>query len=198
MISLGRILLALGAAEVAFAGIAGTRTVYRRDDKDFTPRQPGIVAECTKFYMVQPGDTCYKVALEQNISPVDFANWNTKVGPNCEYLLAGYYACVSVTQPTPVQPTPVDPTPIGPTPIGPTPIGPTPIQPTPVQTPQPIQNGMVSNCNKFYLVKPGQACYDVAAQTGVSVNDLIRWNPAVGKDCTNMWAYYNVCVGVAS
>lgn len=65
-----------------------------------------------------------------------------------------------------------------------------------VETPPGIQDGMVENCDAFYLVEPGDTCTEIASANGVSLGDLVEWNPDIGEDCTNMLAYYHLCVSV--
>ncbi|RYP68506.1 hypothetical protein DL769_005503 [Monosporascus sp. CRB-8-3] len=45
-----------------------------------------------------------------------------------------------------------------------------------VETPQPIQSGMVGNCNTFHF--------------------FTTWNPAVGKDCSGLWSDTYACAGL--
>ncbi len=65
-----------------------------------------------------------------------------------------------------------------------------------ISTPQPVQTGMVTNCNKFYFVKPDDGCRDIAATQGIVLSDFYAWNPAVKIDCSGLWAKVNVCVGI--
>lgn len=65
-----------------------------------------------------------------------------------------------------------------------------------VTTPTPTQPNMVDNCNKFYFVKEGDNCADIASANGISVEDFSRWNPKVGAQCTGLWAKTYACVGV--
>lgn len=67
---------------------------------------------------------------------------------------------------------------------------------SPLCRPQPIQPGMVDNCNKFYFVEAGDGCSAIASQEGITFADLLRWNPQIGSDCSGLWASVNVCVGV--
>lgn len=55
---------------------------------------------------------------------------------------------------------------------------------------------MVGNCNKFYLVKKGDSCADVATNHGIALTDFYAWNPAVKNDCSKLLASVNVCVGI--
>ncbi|KAG4255375.1 hypothetical protein FPRO04_03907 [Fusarium proliferatum] len=65
-----------------------------------------------------------------------------------------------------------------------------------IQTPKPIQQGMVANCNKFHYIESTTTCQGVLDHYKISLADFIKWNPAVGEDCTNMWAGTNACVRV--
>ncbi|KAF5633930.1 uncharacterized protein FTJAE_6916 [Fusarium tjaetaba] len=65
-----------------------------------------------------------------------------------------------------------------------------------IQTPEPIQKGMTGNCNKFHYVTPTTTCQAVLDHYKISLADFVKWNPAVGEDCTNMWAGTNACVSV--
>ncbi|KAF5585583.1 hypothetical protein FPCIR_8296 [Fusarium pseudocircinatum] len=65
-----------------------------------------------------------------------------------------------------------------------------------IQTPEPIQKGMVDNCNKFHYVTPTTTCQGVLDYYKISLADFVEWNPAVKEDCTNMWAGTNACVCV--
>jgi hypothetical protein len=66
-----------------------------------------------------------------------------------------------------------------------------------ITTPTPTQSGMVSNCNKFVLLSPGDTCDIIAFFNGpISTGDYIRWNSGVGSDCKNLQAGTYACVGV--
>lgn len=55
---------------------------------------------------------------------------------------------------------------------------------------------MVENCNKFYKVKSGDGCYDIAAGNDISLDVFYSFNPTVGNDCSKLFPDYYVCVGV--
>lgn len=65
-----------------------------------------------------------------------------------------------------------------------------------IATPTPIQAGMTSNCNTFYIVKSGDECGAIAASKGISLTDFYTWNPAVGNTCSALWLDTYVCVNV--
>lgn len=77
---------------------------------------------------------------------------------------------------------------------------PTPFATTFPEPPAQTQPGVNPNCNLWRLVQSGDNC-EVIAQgvgNGVTAQDIIAWNPAVGAQCTNLWLSYYACVGVSS
>lgn len=65
-----------------------------------------------------------------------------------------------------------------------------------ITTPTPVQPDMVDNCDKFYFVKRGEICADIAAAHGISVDEFASWNPKVGKQCSGLWADTYACVSI--
>ncbi|KAL1858932.1 hypothetical protein Daus18300_009802 [Diaporthe australafricana] len=57
---------------------------------------------------------------------------------------------------------------------------------------------MVSNCNKFVLVKEGDSCASLASANGISIDNFGTWNPSSGatSTCQGLWANAYACVGV--
>jgi LysM domain len=141
-----------------------------------TPIQTGMVATCNKFYLVQSGDECGTIASNEDISLDDFYSWNPAVGTNCTDLDVGDYVCVDI--------------------IGFTPTTTTSTPGDGITTPTPIQTGMVSTCNKFYLVQSGDECGTIASDEGISLDDFYSWNPAVGTSCQYLALGDYVCVDI--
>ncbi|KAL1797016.1 hypothetical protein ACET3X_005556 [Alternaria dauci] len=139
-----------------------------------SPLQPGVVPICDAYALVQPGDFCVTVASANGITLDELLSWNTGIDETCTNLLADAYACVSVVGHTP-------------TPVAP---------PNGIETPTPIQDGMVGNCDTFHLVQPGENCPFLQREYEVTQASIVEWNPAISSDCTNMWANTYVCVGV--
>ncbi|KAK2042618.1 hypothetical protein LZ31DRAFT_525886 [Colletotrichum somersetense] len=148
------------------------------------PIQTGMVSNCNKFYWVAQGVSCSQVLSSQQITLADFAKWNPSVGSECTGLWAEVNVCVGViggnTPSTTAKPPTTTTAPAG----------------NGVQTPQPTQPGMVTNCNKFHWIAEGVSCSQVISYEKISLAAFVKWNPAVGNDCTGMWANVNVCVGV--
>jgi spore germination protein YaaH len=61
-----------------------------------TPTQPGMVANCGRFYRVQSGDGCWDLANALGIALDDFYAWNPAVGGDCSGLQADVYVCVGL------------------------------------------------------------------------------------------------------
>ena len=58
---------------------------------------------------------------------------------------------------------------------------------------------MVTNCNKFVRVQPGDTCDIVSFWNGpIFAADFIKWNTGVGTTCTSLWANTFACIGVLS
>ncbi|KAF5546517.1 Autolysin [Fusarium mexicanum] len=133
------------------------------------PQQPGIVANCKSYYLVQKGETCSSVATKNKISLSDFQKWNPKTGTDCNALLANAYACISVT-PTKGS--------------------------TPAKKYSPTQAGIAKNCAKYALVGKTTTCKSIETQNKLSFANFYKWNPAVGKHCQGLKKGYYVCVGV--
>ncbi|KAL8913520.1 MAG: hypothetical protein Q9171_001708 [Xanthocarpia ochracea] len=55
------------------------------------PQQPGIVANCNKFYLVKSGDSCYTIQQAQSITAAEFFGWNTGIKSDCSNLFGDYY-----------------------------------------------------------------------------------------------------------
>ncbi|EHL01784.1 hypothetical protein M7I_2135 [Glarea lozoyensis 74030] len=61
-----------------------------------------------------------------------------------------------------------------------------------IQTPQPTQPGMVSNCDAFYFVSPGDRCQMIADKNGISLTQFITWNNVGGASCPGLQANVNI------
>lgn len=132
-----------------------------------------MVDHCNRFHKVESGDTCGAIASKSGVTVAQLAQWNTGIGGTaCTGIWLGYFVCTGVEGSTPTEPPLADP------------------------TPQPVQDGMVDNCQKFHFVESGQTCDGIARQYGVSLGDFLRWNPAAGNDCRGLWAETYVCVGL--
>ncbi|KAF2634390.1 LysM domain-containing protein [Massarina eburnea CBS 473.64] len=168
---------------------------------------PGATQECSDWVQQSYGLTCAIIEKFYGMTEVQFQAWNpstAQLGSGCN-LIQGLYYCVQVnyksssflstSQPTTLTRLPTvttSPTITEPSTTIPSSTG------NSVATPTPTQTGMVSNCNKFYLVVSGDGCYDIAATYGISLDNFYAWNPAVGDSCGSLWPNYYVCVGIST
>jgi hypothetical protein len=65
-----------------------------------------------------------------------------------------------------------------------------------VVTPTPTQEGMIDGCGKFHKIESGDLCDDLAEEYGITRVQFDEWNPDAGRDCSNLWLGYYVCVGL--
>ncbi|KAL4805718.1 hypothetical protein BDV18DRAFT_139700 [Aspergillus unguis] len=146
-----------------------------------SPTMPGTATSCNRFHLVIAGDGCSDLAAAYDISLDDFYTWNPGVGDGCSTLKTEYYVCVGVASSSSAS-TSTNP----------------PTSTSSDSTPSPTMTGTASNCNKYHLVKEGDACYDLAAEYGISLDNFYTWNPGVGGDCSTLRTEYYVCVGVST
>ncbi|KAK8142560.1 hypothetical protein G3M48_008588 [Beauveria asiatica] len=66
-----------------------------------------------------------------------------------------------------------------------------------IETPLPTQVGMVDNCVKFCFVQTGDVCWKIAVEQDISLEDFLKWNPGVGRQCTTLLPNTYACVGVS-
>ncbi|KAH7028794.1 uncharacterized protein B0I36DRAFT_363419 [Microdochium trichocladiopsis] len=159
-------------------GAAGLGT---RDLKPNFPYDPATISPCTWWEDNDGSLSCKETADIWGLSIDDFRLMNPSITPDCGNFITGQSYCIeSWVEAAPTVTT--NPTPTS--------------SPSGVVTPSPQQPDMVKNCDKFYFVRPGDTCNVIAGQHGITAAQLIKWNPSVGSDCTNLWAYAYTCVHV--
>ncbi|KLO83407.1 uncharacterized protein FFB20_06853 [Fusarium fujikuroi] len=144
--------------------------------------QEGLIESCNSFHQAAKGETCAKIV--SNYGTFDFNTffkWNPAIGKDCSGIWASYYYCVGV---------PGTPT------SKPSATSPKPTATGGVETPSPLQEGIAKNCNKFHQVTKTTTCYSIENYYKLPLSLFLTWNPAVGKDCSGLWADYWVCVSV--
>ncbi|KAL8833430.1 MAG: hypothetical protein Q9170_004273 [Blastenia crenularia] len=151
-----------------------------------TPTQSGIISSCTKYYKAVSGDSCQVISDKFGTFTVaQFETWNPAVKSDCSQLYLDYYYCIAI----PGTPTTHSTTSTTKT---------TSKTPTPTPNgPQPQQPGIVSNCNKYYLVKSGDSCYTIEQAQAVTAANFQKWNTGIKADCSNLFVGYYVCTGVS-
>ncbi|KAL8366231.1 hypothetical protein RB595_004817 [Gaeumannomyces hyphopodioides] len=158
------------------------------------PHDPNTHPECAWWFDNDGSVSCSRIFQIYAITGRNFAYWNPSVTSTCGGLKTGFAYCVE----GPDAPAETGPTSTAATSTTSTSSGPTTTKPPSngIETPSPVQEGMVGNCDKFYFVPSGESCNDVLRKHGLSVSQLFAWNKAVNEDCSGMWANVWVCVGV--
>ncbi|KAI5917129.1 hypothetical protein F4810DRAFT_716755 [Camillea tinctor] len=131
----------------------------------------GYIDTCTATYAVQSGDRCIDIRDKYNaaFSLDEFYSWNPQVDEYCSNLYPGEVVCVGVGNTTNPQPS----------------------------CPAPVKPGIVGNCDACYKVVDSDYCYAVAADHGITLDQLLAWNPDLNAACSNLEVGYNYCVGVS-
>ena len=78
---------------VTQTAIYGTTTTARP-----SPVASGTTLNCAKYYLVQPGDYCQLVALNQTVDLNLFEAMNPQIDDACDNLLTDVYYCVQPVQ----------------------------------------------------------------------------------------------------
>jgi LysM repeat protein len=145
-----------------------------------SPTQEGLIDTCTAFYKAVKGDTCDKIVKAHGtFSLSEFQTWNPAVGDDCSGLWAETYYCVGI---------PGTPT---------SPPSPPATSTTGTPKPSPTQPGLIESCVRFYKAVKGDTCDKIVTQYGTFTSaQFTTWNPAVGDDCSGLWADTYYCVGI--
>ncbi|KAI5866007.1 LysM domain-containing protein [Durotheca rogersii] len=152
------------------------------------PTQTGQPANCNKWHIAVDGDDCGVLEREYSITHAQFLSWNPAVSEDCVNGFWGDYAyCVGVSG--------------GASSTSSTITTPPTTTPTKVPIPDPHQDGIVENCNKFAQAQDGDWCALFAERHSISPDDLYLWNTVLGSggaNCNTMfWKDTWYCIGVA-
>ncbi|CEL11919.1 hypothetical protein ASPCAL15013 [Aspergillus calidoustus] len=156
------------------------------------PTQAGIACDCNK-YTVQDTDGvyCQDLANQNDITLNQLYQWNPALNGDCSGLWLNYAYCIGVTSPTQSTASASATATTTTKPTTTTSASPTCATVTP---PGPTQAGIPCTCDKYLMQADGIYCYDMAAESGITLDELYRLNPALGGDCSGLWAGYAYCV----
>ncbi|KAI0439810.1 hypothetical protein F4803DRAFT_529643 [Xylaria telfairii] len=162
----------------ALATLGGSATAARFKRQN-GPVDPKTDPDCTYY------DTAYDSSNDcayfeewWGLSHTDFVAWNPSVKSDCSGLVVGNSYCVEVTR------KPTTTTSGGTT-------------PTASPKPSPTQDGLIESCTTFYKAVKKDTCDKVVELYGTFTKaQFIEWNPAVGDDCSGIWADTYYCVGI--
>ncbi|KAL8694818.1 MAG: hypothetical protein Q9218_000577 [Villophora microphyllina] len=119
----------------------------------------GTTRKCGKYYQVQPGDFCQKVAINNTIDITLFEAINHGINQDCTNLIPGESYCVFPTPDWNVTATAT--------------------QPPPTTTP----TGTTNQCYEWHVIVSGDYCYKIAQEYDITVAQLQTWNPSLAGDC---------------
>ncbi|KAF7555932.1 hypothetical protein G7Z17_g1810 [Cylindrodendrum hubeiense] len=150
------------------------------------PHDSKTTGHCSWWLDYDEKVTCVDL-LGDNITIKQFQRWNPSIKDNCQGMIVGRSYCVEATFEPEPEPEP-EPT--------------KKPEPSPtkssngIETPDSIQPGMVSNCDKFYFVKSGDSCAAIASKHGITLVQFNKWNTKLGSNCGGLWADAYACVSI--
>ncbi|RYP03040.1 hypothetical protein DL765_010618 [Monosporascus sp. GIB2] len=160
------------------------------------PYDPKTSKYCSWWWNNDGSIPSLQIPEAWGITMEDFVRWNSSLGVGCRAYAVGKSYCVEAYgEPKPTTSLPPPST----TTKNPTELPTTTTAPkhtNGIETPTPIHPGMVDNCDAFYLVKSGDGCSTIAEKHGITLKELVTWNPEIGDTCSGLWKDVNVCVSV--
>ncbi|KAK7425110.1 hypothetical protein QQX98_000024 [Neonectria punicea] len=138
----------------------------------------GSSKDCKSWYYTTGGETCHLIVSMFGTFDYDvFVSMNPSVLDTCEDIKDNTWYCVAKHD------TPTTRTGDAPTPTSPA-------------TGMPTQTGTSADCDSYWLVSKKDTCKSIAKANGVTQDDLIAWNKALGLECDGLKPDYYLCVGV--
>ncbi|CAI7571824.1 unnamed protein product [Penicillium glandicola] len=132
------------------------------------PTQSGIAKSCTKYHLVQNGDSCNSIQDKyMTFTLSQFYSWNPAISNGCKGLKNGDFVCVAAKSSPSASTSSAFPT----------------------------QTGVVGNCNKWHFVSGSDDCDSIRSEYSLTAAQFYHLNPATGSKCSNLWRKTNVCVG---
>ncbi|ENH73458.1 hypothetical protein FOC1_g10008948 [Fusarium oxysporum f. sp. cubense race 1] len=167
--------------------VLSTAQFYRVQDTR-VPSQRGIASDCTFWDIV--GDKSQNCAYFEDLYGLQhkvFVEYNPSVKDDCSGIQEGHSYCLEVNHGLPRDDNP---------PKVSSTEGSKP-EPTGDKKPSPTQDGLIDTCTTFRMAKKGDTCAKIIAEYKTfDFSDFFKWNPAIDKDCSGIWAGYWYCVGV--
>jgi LysM repeat protein len=129
----------------------------------------GTTTKCGAYYQVQTADTCRRISIAAKVSVELFQEINPSIDEDCTNLVPGLWYCVHPTYNW--NDVPSD--------------GSTPTSTT-VAPPSPTPTGTTSECYKWHVVVLGDNCDLLRNTLGITMAQLVSWNPDLKTDCSNL------------
>ncbi|WXC44134.1 hypothetical protein QX201_003869 [Fusarium graminearum] len=180
-----------GLMVLGTSALKGTRV--RRDKTPDLPVHTDVASDCT--YWDSAYDETYDCQFFLDgwwLKMEAFVSWNPSVGTDCSGLETGFSYCVEVNDGLPRE-SDVPKTTSNPS----LPIVTVKPSPTGSAKPSPTQDGLIDTCSDFYFAQKGDTCAKIVSKYNTfGFADFFKWNPAVEKDCSGIWANTWYCVGI--
>ncbi|KAK6526921.1 hypothetical protein TWF281_010117 [Arthrobotrys megalospora] len=116
------------------------------------PTGPGTTNQCKLWHETQPGDSCWAIYTEYDITFADLRTWNPVLDADCTNLELEMAYCV---------------------------------------------DGPGGRCTEKYTVGPGDYCWKIWDDHGITETQFRAWNPEINENC-DVWEGLEVCVAHSS
>ncbi|KAJ7207185.1 LysM domain protein [Mycena pura] len=133
---------------------------------------------CGKYYQVKQDDFCQLISLNASIPLALFEQINPSIDAACDNLVPGFFYCVFPTADW--NATAID--------NGTT---------TTVAPPAPTPPGTTGACFTWHVIASGDTCTAIEQQFGVTMSQLLAWNPQLNSGCSNLLLDEAYCVNGA-
>lgn len=130
---------------------------------------PSSIANCSAYHTIAAGDDCGTITLLHNISVPTLTFWNPQINTQCSNLVIGNKICVSSSVLPPATNTST-------------------VLPT---------DTFISDCTRVLIVANG-TCSSISTDWHISVPNLLKWNPSLNQNCTNLSIGQRLCTNSPS
>jgi LysM repeat protein len=138
----------------------------------------GTTDNCGAYYQVQVADTCNRVSLAAKVLVPLFQNINPSIDADCTNLIPELWYCVHPTYDWNVTFDGGGGTPSS----------------TTLPPPGPTPTGTTGECYKWHIIVPNDSCTLLQNTLGVTMAQLVAWNPDLKADCSNLILDAAYCV----
>jgi LysM repeat protein len=142
----------------------------------------GTTNTCYEWYTIQSGNTCSLIESSFGITFAQLQAWNPSLDSACDNLFLGEAYCVSgpgistsVSSSSTTKSTSSTTTSFA-----------TPGAPTP--------SGTTAQCYTYHTVASGDTCSALETTFGITMAQIVYWNPSLNSGCTNLLLGEAYCV----
>ncbi|KAK6072405.1 LysM domain-containing protein [Seiridium cupressi] len=157
----------------------------------------GQPSYCRTWHLVNQGDTCQSIVNQYGVEVTlsDFLEWNPTIGSDCSGLYVSWWVCVGIQSQTSVTLTWSTSATNATVPASTAYTSPASTSVDFAFTADPVQTGIPSSCQSYYLAVTDDTCDTVLSLVSYITEDqFFEWNPALNGDCQGMWVGYYYCI----